>query len=549
MTGKKASLKKDPVSLKKDPFVSLCMIARNESRFLGRALSSVAGLADEVVVVDTGSTDETIAIALSLGARVKEIPWSGDFSKARNASLEEARGEWIVVMDADEEYPPEEALALRRTLETSPPDVVAFHIAGANVMGVDDKRLVDVGKSIRVFRNRPQHRYQSPIHEQIAPSLQGGKIENTAHFFWHYGYLPDVVQEKGKVERNRQLLEAFLASLKPRDPFRSYVLMQLGRECQRTKELDKADRHFREALAIQASLPAPLGFYISLAVYHSENLLTLGRSQEALEFTVGALEHFPHSADLWFFRGVAELQVGETSLGIVHLLWATTVAQVRKDDQDYYSPSRSIAAFRNTAIALQGMGAHEAALQIILMAFQGAPLDDTLLEVLGGLLLARPDLAGVYAHRAELALQEGFLRRLFSLGDQALSELLATALLTTGRSEFPARFYLASCHLMKSEPLRAIEVLAPVPLLGEIGAFAQLARVSAYAAAGRTAEVQAHLQKAPKDLFHTLQWELAGYPVQEPPEDYGQFRETFRPMLIYWPRAKGPGGPVANSFS
>ena len=82
--------------------VSLCMIARNEGATLSRCLSSIAGLADEIIVVDTGSLDNTREIARQLDARVHEFPWVDDFAAARNESLRHATGDWILWLDGDE---------------------------------------------------------------------------------------------------------------------------------------------------------------------------------------------------------------------------------------------------------------------------------------------------------------------------------------------------------------------------------------------------------------------------------------------------------------
>lgn len=90
-----------------NPLITLCMIVRNEAETLARCLRSVQGAADEIIVVDTGSTDSTPSIARSFGARIIRFPWTGDFAAARNAGLDVARGTWILVLDADEELDPE----------------------------------------------------------------------------------------------------------------------------------------------------------------------------------------------------------------------------------------------------------------------------------------------------------------------------------------------------------------------------------------------------------------------------------------------------------
>lgn len=89
--------------LQRKPLISLCMIVKNEAGNLSRCLTSVRGVADELIIVDTGSTDDTVAVARSFGAAIVSFPWTGDFAAARNAGLEQARGTWILVLDADEE--------------------------------------------------------------------------------------------------------------------------------------------------------------------------------------------------------------------------------------------------------------------------------------------------------------------------------------------------------------------------------------------------------------------------------------------------------------
>lgn len=88
------------------PLISLCMIVKNEADNLARCLRSARGAADEIIIVDTGSTDATRSIARSFGARIIDYPWNGDFAAARNAGLALAQGTWILVLDADEELEP-----------------------------------------------------------------------------------------------------------------------------------------------------------------------------------------------------------------------------------------------------------------------------------------------------------------------------------------------------------------------------------------------------------------------------------------------------------
>ena len=109
-----------PTMTEQRPLLSLAMIVKNEEHFLADALRSAAPFCDELVVVDTGSTDATVAIARSLGARVEHFAWCDDFSAARNASLRACRGQYILVLDADERLEGGDPALLRRALRPGP---------------------------------------------------------------------------------------------------------------------------------------------------------------------------------------------------------------------------------------------------------------------------------------------------------------------------------------------------------------------------------------------------------------------------------------------
>lgn len=193
--------------------LSLCMIVRNEQATLRRCLDSVRGLVDEIIVVDTGSTDESPSIARECGARVVTAPWENDFSGARNRSLELARGKWILVLDADEYFLPQDRDALMALLHRrgSRPADRAFNLV--NKSSRDGGRTGLTGHIVRLFPNRPDIRYHWPIHEQVVTSLQraGVPVENTNVVIIHTGY-SDPVTNRQKQLRNRAILEQQIAT-------------------------------------------------------------------------------------------------------------------------------------------------------------------------------------------------------------------------------------------------------------------------------------------------------------------------------------------------
>src|SRR5438477_6471542 len=112
------------------PRLTVCMIVKNEAANLRRALASVGPVADELVVVDTGSTDDSAAVAAELGARVAHFAWCDDFAAARNAALALASGAWILSLDADEELDPASVAPLRQLVAGDPlgPTVISLPV-------------------------------------------------------------------------------------------------------------------------------------------------------------------------------------------------------------------------------------------------------------------------------------------------------------------------------------------------------------------------------------------------------------------------------------
>jgi glycosyltransferase involved in cell wall biosynthesis len=161
------------------PTVSLCMIVKDEAEQIGACLGAALAVAQEVIVVDTGSTDDTVAVASKFGARVSAFDFRApDFAAARNRSLELATGEWILVLDADERLTPE-APAVVATLCAGAGEV-AYVVQRRNLRPGGLGGLVD--HAVRLFRNRPGHRYRGRVHETVDAAILacGGHIRTSA---------------------------------------------------------------------------------------------------------------------------------------------------------------------------------------------------------------------------------------------------------------------------------------------------------------------------------------------------------------------------------
>src|SRR5579884_3483257 len=243
--------------------LSACLIVKDESDQLPRCLRSLAPVADEVVVVDTGSRDGTVEVARAHGARVAVVPWRGDFSAARNAALGLASGDWILVLDAD------------------------------------DGNVVE-NQSVRLFRNRRAYRFRGRIHEQILPALAeaGAQPQASPVTILHYGYLSSVVALKQKIARNAALLEEETA----RHPEDAFSWFNLGTEHLRAQRLAEAEEAFRRSLLLTGPEKPR---YLSVAVRNL--VLTLraqGKHAEVLEVLRQYQSVFPDYTDLVYLEGL-----------------------------------------------------------------------------------------------------------------------------------------------------------------------------------------------------------------------------------------------------
>lgn len=230
------------------PVLSLCLIVKNEAANLPRCLESVQDVVDEIIVADTGSTDASVPIGESYGARILHVAWQNDFALARNFSLEAATGEWLLVLDADEALPVATHRQLRALLATPEAEAIEFGVRNFQPPG----SLLDYEdglRSTRLFRNRPEYRYEQAIHEQILPAIQrrSGKVLRSALHINHYGYAQRNVQgQEQRAQRNLHLLDLAVQQT-PGDPYLHY---QLGITFKSLNDAARAEKHLRQALRL-----------------------------------------------------------------------------------------------------------------------------------------------------------------------------------------------------------------------------------------------------------------------------------------------------------
>ncbi|UFS72426.1 glycosyltransferase [Geomonas sp. RF6] len=305
----------EPVRVPGRPLLSLCMIVKDERKHLPRCLASVKGLVDEIVVVDTGSTDRTPEIAAIFGARVYSYPWTGSFSDARNVSLSQATGDWILVLDGDE------VLARRdlegvRTLLSGEADAYLMttrnytdSVSRKNWQGNSGEYPGEEGGSgwtpsvkVRLFRNDARIRFEGEVHELVEDSLLRVEAAIAAcpvpvH---HYGKL-DTEKCREKQERYFELGMLKLA----RDSRDVKALTELAVQATELGRFDEAVSLWERVLAVE---PENCEALFNLGYVHlctADYEIALRHSQKALSVAPDLKEAAFNAAKAELFLGRA----------------------------------------------------------------------------------------------------------------------------------------------------------------------------------------------------------------------------------------------------
>lgn len=187
--------------------ISACYIVKNEAKNLAKSIKSLKNQVNEIVVVDTGSADNTIAVARKLGARVYSFPWQDDFSKARNFALSKAKGEWLVLLDADEYFTAKTAGNIRQVIsQAQQADGLLIQMVNYDV---DKAEIQDYFYQLRIVCNQQGLHYEGKIHEELklseGKSMKFLRIPPEMLEIYHTGYASSVSRQK--LERNLKLLQ------------------------------------------------------------------------------------------------------------------------------------------------------------------------------------------------------------------------------------------------------------------------------------------------------------------------------------------------------
>ena len=343
------------------PRSALVLIARDEAHCISRCLESVGPLIDEMIVVDTGSSDNTVDLALKAGASVHSFQWCDDFSAARNAALEIASADWNLILDADE-WIEGETTELAKALK-GPADFIGL-LPVASEFDLQGRTEVAISWMPRLLPRGV--RYRGEVHEQPVADLPRRHI---AIKIRHDGYrLARLEDKKG---RNRSMLQKMLKTT-PED---AYLHYQLGRDYEIYSEFDEAVAVYTEALNRSSMNDR---FRHDLVVRTLYSLKQLQRYEQAMQLAEQEMPNWPKSPDFYFSLGDLLLDYAtsapQQAAGLLPMIEASWLKCLEIGDQPLLEGSvrgrGSFLAAHNLGVVYEQIGDNEKAAHYRAMADQ-----------------------------------------------------------------------------------------------------------------------------------------------------------------------------------
>jgi glycosyltransferase involved in cell wall biosynthesis len=285
------------------PRLTLSMIVKNEARNVAACIGSVRSVVDELVVVDTGSTDETQDIVRSFGGRVLEVPWTDDFAAARNASLDLATSDWVFWLDGDERLDEKSCATLAEIKSGLERERAAYLFVQVNILS--DGNTNEVGQ-VRLFPKDPQIRWRYRVHEQIGSAAveAGLPLKQTGVRVAHEGFARSEVRAQ-KLARNLRILERELED-RPDDGRLLYLRAQALLEGRRIAEaLEELERYGRQ---VPPDRRAPRWHLL-----RAECQMELGRFNDALRSVRAGRAIAPNDVEHLFFEAQVLMLLDEAN--------------------------------------------------------------------------------------------------------------------------------------------------------------------------------------------------------------------------------------------
>ncbi|OPJ58357.1 tetratricopeptide repeat-containing glycosyltransferase family 2 protein [Clostridium oryzae] len=290
--------------------VSLCMIVKNEEEYLPQCLESVKDVVDEIIIIDTGSTDRTIDIAKSYRAKVYPYKWNNNFSEARNESLKYATKDWILILDADDELKGQYKDNFKALVNMELDEKAVYIFETLNYYGDKaDNNCITVNLNPRMFRNNRGIHYEGEIHNQLMyKNNQYDAICNDVKIY-HYGYLNKTIKAKDKRNRNISILNEKIK----KEPDEGFNYFNLGNEYMALGDTRKALECYYKAYENFNPLT---GFGPILLLRIIVANYNIREYNTALKFVDIATNNYDKFSDAYFFKALIYKDLGKITLQI-----------------------------------------------------------------------------------------------------------------------------------------------------------------------------------------------------------------------------------------
>jgi glycosyltransferase involved in cell wall biosynthesis len=309
------------------PLISACMIVRNEADNLRSWLPALRSAVDELIVVDTGSTDATAEVARSLGASVHHFDWRDDFAAARNESLKYATGQWILWQDADDQVIEATPGALRMLCRSLALDVHGCWVNVDSPSSAQGNAATSL-RQWRLFRNGLGIHFRGRVHEQPSAPPEFGAIQlldQNQVRVKHWGYTGDGALMAAKLERNRKLLELSITE-EPSEPMHHY---SLGKQYVLERDFTAAAGALDLAMSLwQAQGQPAYGYVAPMFSVAACAALNLGLNERVLELEAGC-PPTSVASDLLYCSAIASQRLGRPDGAIARLMRAASDPAVR----------------------------------------------------------------------------------------------------------------------------------------------------------------------------------------------------------------------------
>lgn len=277
--------------------VSACILTRDSSRTIRQCIQALQDAVDEIIIVDTGSKDDTVDIVESLGVTVHHFEWIDDFAAARNYAQSLATSDWVIAVDSDEILYPHDLDAIHVAASLFSHDIFVLSILQMNQIG----ESVTSFAAPRLFQ-RKHFEWQRVIHEE--PTLCGevpvsvAKSQTVNIHVHHVGYDTQNTDVEGKLERNIQILRRALNE----NPDDVGYLFYLGRELFSIRQYKESTHALERAFAI--ALDDPTVFILPLiGETLAQSYMFQGSRERAVHILQRVVEEYPDHPNAWFYYG------------------------------------------------------------------------------------------------------------------------------------------------------------------------------------------------------------------------------------------------------